>query len=158
MATQMSPWLRSARVPMLVAMLPALLLVAALIYLFGWALAYSFTNLELTGPTSLNWRWIGFDNYVRLFTRQGFLNSLWVTVVFTFFSAIVGQSVFGFGLAAAMRTLRGWPRTTVEVALMLGWLLPDIVAAFLWQAPTTKIGYINTLIQQPLGNHAYGFL
>jgi multiple sugar transport system permease protein len=136
---------------MLVAMLPALLLVAALVYLFGWALTYSFTNLELTGPNSLNWRWIGFDNYVRLFTRQGFLNSLWVTVVFTFFSAIVGQSVFGFGLAAAMRTLRGWPRTTVEVALMLGWLLPDIVAAFLWHATTNTNGFVNTVILGPLG-------
>lgn len=151
MASQASPWLRSARVPMLVAMLPALLLVAVLVYFTAWAITYSFTNLELTGPNSINWKWIGFDNYVRLFTRAGFLGSLWVTVVFTFFSAIVGQSFFGFVLAAGMRTLRGWPRTTVEVALMLGWLLPDIVASFLWQATTSSTGFINTLIIQPLG-------
>src|SRR5690348_6312459 len=102
MASQASPWLRSARAPMLLAMLPALVLVAALIYFTGWAVTYSFTNLELTGPNSINWRWIGLDNYVRLVTRQGFLSSLWVTTVFTFFSAIVGQSVIGFTLAAAM--------------------------------------------------------
>ena len=155
---QMSPWLRSARVPMLVAMLPALVLIAALIYFTGWAITYSFTNLELTGANSINWKWIGFDNYVRLFTRQGFLSSLWVTTVFTFFSAIVGQSVLGFTLASTMRRLRGVMRTTVEVAVMLGWLLPDIVAAFLWQATTTKIGFINTLILQPLGFPAYDFL
>ena len=41
---------------------------------------------------------------------------------------------------------------------MLGWLLPDIVAAFLWQATTSKIGFINTLILQPLGFPAYDFL
>ena len=158
MASQASPWLRSARVPMLLAMLPALVLVAALIYFTGWAVTYSFTNLELTGLNSINWRWIGFDNYVRLFTRQGFLSSLWVTTVFTFFSAIVGQSVIGFALAAAMRRLQGSMRTIVEVAVMLGWLLPDIVAAFLWQATTTKIGFINTLILQPLGFPAYDFL
>ena len=155
---QMSPWLRSARVPMLVAMLPAFVLIAALVYFTGWAITYSFTNLELTGANSINWKWIGFDNYVRLFTRQGFLSSLWVTTVFTFFSAIVGQSVLGFTLAASMRRLQGVTRTAVEVAVMLGWLLPDIVAAFLWQATTTKIGFINTLILQPLGFPAYDFL
>ena len=158
MASQTSPWLRSARGPMILAMLPALLLIAALIYFTGWAITYSFTNLELTGPNSLNWKWIGFDNYVRLFTRHGFLESLWVTVVFTFFSAIVGQSLFGFGLAATMRGIRGGGRTAVEVAIMLGWLLPDIVAAFLWQATTTDIGFINTLIISPLGLPAYEFL
>src|SRR6476620_7897373 len=82
--SQTSPWLRSARLPMILAMLPALLLIAAMIYFTAWAVTYSFTNLELTGPNSINWRWIGFDNYVRLFTRQGFLSSLWVTIVFTF--------------------------------------------------------------------------
>ena len=111
---QMSPWLRSARVPMLAAMLPALVLVAALIYFTGWAITYSFTNLELPGANSIIWKWIGFDKYVRLFTRQGFL-------------------------ASALRCLRGVCLTSVEVAIMHGWLLPDIVAAFLWQATTTKI-------------------
>src|SRR5215470_11684984 len=113
MAAQTSPWLRSARGPMLVAMLPAIVLIAVLVYFTAWAVTYSFTNLELTGPNSINWRWIGFDNYVRLFTRQGFLNSLWVTIVFTFFSAIVGQSVFGFVLASSMRSIHGWGRTAV---------------------------------------------
>ena len=158
MASQTSPWLRSARGPMLLAMLPALLLIAALVYFTAWAVTYSFTNLELTGPNSINWKWIGVDNYVRLFTRHGFLESLWVTVIFTFFSAIVGQSFLGFVLAAGMRSLRGGARTSVEVALMLGWLLPDIVAAFLWQATTTDIGFVNTLFLQPLGLPAYDFL
>ena len=157
-ALRLSPWLRSARTPMLLATLPALALVAALLYFTGWAIAFSFTNLELTGLNSIHWKWIGFDNYVRLFTRQGFLGSLWVTVIFTFFSALVGQSVFGFGLAAALRGVRGWGRTTVEVALMLGWLLPDIVAAFLWQATTSQTSFINTAILVPLGFAPINFL
>ena len=155
---QMSPWLRSARLPMLGAMLPAIALIAALVYFTAWAVTYSFTNLELTGFNSINWKWIGFDNYIRLFTRNGFLGSLWVTVVFTFFSALVGQSVFGFALAASMRRIQGWGRTTVEVTIMLGWLLPDIVAAFLWQATTSTNGFLNTLIVEPLGFPAYNFL
>src|SRR3569833_3500769 len=122
MASQTSPWLRAARIPMLVAMLPALLLIAALIYFTAWAGTYSFTNLELTGPNSIIWRWIGIDNYVRLFTRQGFLSSLWVSIVFTFFSAIVGQSLFGFVLASAMRGLRGGGRTADVVFFLFFWL------------------------------------
>jgi multiple sugar transport system permease protein len=157
-AVRLSPWLRSARAPMLLAMLPALLLVAALLYFTGWAVTYSFTNLELTGPNSINWKWIGFDNYVRLFTRGGFLGSLWVTVIFTFFSALVGQTVFGFGLAAALRGIRGWGRTSVEVAIMLGWLLPDIVAAFLWQSSTGDTSFVNTAILAPLGYPPVNFL
>jgi len=143
---------------MLGAMLPAIALIAALVYFTAWAVTYSFTNLELTGFNSINWKWIGFDNYIRLFTRNGFLGSLWVTVVFTFFSALVGQSVFGFALAASMRRIQGWGRTSVEVTIMLGWLLPDIVAAFLWQATTSTNGFLNTLIVEPLGFPAYNFL
>jgi multiple sugar transport system permease protein len=143
---------------MIGAMLPSIALIAALVYFTAWAVTYSFTNLELTGFNSINWKWIGFDNYIRLFTRNGFLGSLWVTVVFTFFSALVGQSVFGFALAASMRRIQGWGRTTVEVTIMLGWLLPDIVAAFLWQATTSTNGFLNTLIVEPLGFPAYNFL
>jgi multiple sugar transport system permease protein len=143
---------------MLLAMLPALALVVALIYFTAWAIGVSFTDMELTGLKSVNVSWIGFDNYVRLITRRGFLGSLWITVVFTFFSAIVGQSLIGFLLASALRTIRGVGRTVVEVAVMLGWLLPDIVAAFLWHATTNTTGFINTLILGPLGIAPINFL
>jgi multiple sugar transport system permease protein len=153
-----SPWLVDARVPMLVAMIPATLCILATVYLAGWAVAFSFTNLELTGPHSLRWEWVGFDNYVRLFTREGFLNSLWVTSIFTFFSAIVGQSVFGFGLAVTLRGDRSGLRNVVEVAIMLGWLLPDIVGAFMWSSTTSTTGLINNLIVAPLGFEPINFL
>jgi multiple sugar transport system permease protein len=157
-AVRLSPWLRSARAPMLLAMLPALLLVAALLYFTGWAVTYSFTNLELTGPNSINWKWIGFDNYVRLFTREGFLNALWVTSVFTLFSAIVGQTIFGFGLAVTLRGSRSVLRNIVEISIMLGWLLPDIVAAFMWSNTTSTTGLINSLIITPLGLPPVNFI
>ncbi len=153
-----SPWLAAARGPMLIAMLPAAIAVLATLYLFGWALTFSFTNLELTGERSLHWAWVGFDNYVRLFTREGFLNALWVTAVFTFFSAIVGQSIFGFGLAVTLRGTRSGLRNAVEVAVMLGWLLPDIVAAFMWSASTSATGLVNALIVAPLGLPPVNFL
>ena len=153
-----SPWLASARGPVLLAMLPAAICILATVALSAWAIFYSFTNAELTGARSVNWSFIAFDNYVRLFTREGFLNSLWVTFVFTFFSAIVGQSVVGFTLAATLRGTRSQLRNIVEVAIMIGWLLPDIVAAFMWNATTSKAGLINSLILAPLGAQPIDFI
>lgn len=158
MNNQISPWLAAARGPMLIAMLPAAICVLATLYLAGWAVVFSFTNLELTGARAINWSWIGFDNYVRLFTREGFLNSLWVTSVFTLFSAIIGQTVFGFGLAVTLRNNHSILRTIVEVAIMLGWLLPDIVAAFMWSNTTSATGLINNLIVAPLGLPPINFI
>jgi multiple sugar transport system permease protein len=158
MNNQISPWLAAARGPMLIAMLPAAICILATLYLAGWAVVFSFTNLELTGARSINWAWVGFDNYVRLFTREGFLNSLWVTSVFTLFSAIIGQTIFGFGLAVMLRGSRSVLRNIVEVSVMLGWLLPDIVAAFMWSNTTSSTGLINSVLLAPFGIPPVNFI
>ena len=158
MQRQIRPWLAANLWLMLLGILPAVLLLGALLYFTAWALAFSFTDLELVGAKSVNWSWVGLDNYERLFTRRGFLEALWTTANFTFFSAIVGQSVLGFLLAATLRGHRGPLRGAIEVAIMLGWLLPDIVAAFLWSATTSKTGLVNTLIVMPLGGNPVNFL
>ena len=158
MQREIRPWLSSNYGLLFLSIIPAILLIGALLYFTGWAFAFSFTNLELVGRRSVNWDWVGFANYMRLFTRRGFLESLWTTVNFTFFSAIVGQSVLGFLFATALRRSRSTLRGVVEVAIMLGWLLPDIVAAFLWSATTSKTGLVNSLIIVPLGLNPVNFL
>jgi multiple sugar transport system permease protein len=158
MTRQMRPWLASNGWLLAAGLLPALVLIGALVYFTGWAFAFSFTNLELVGKKSVDWSWVGLDNYERLFSRKGFLEALWTTINFTFFSAIVGQSVLGFLLATALRGTRGTMRTIVEVSIMLGWLLPDIVAAFLWSAVTNKTGLVNTVFFEPFGLQPVNFL
>jgi multiple sugar transport system permease protein len=49
-------------------------------------------------------------------------------------------------------------RSVVEVAIMLGWLLPDIVAAFLWSATTSQTGLINSLLVTPFGFKPINFI
>lgn len=158
MFRQQSPWLLSARWPMIIAAVPALTLIAALLYFSAWAVAFSFTNLSLTGPESIHWSWVGLENYQRLITRRGFLDSLWVTVVFTFFSAIVGQSTLGFLLATILRENRTRLRSFVEAAIMLGWILPDVVAAYLWSAMSRESGLINSAVLVPLGFSPINFI
>ncbi|HEY9011677.1 MAG TPA: sugar ABC transporter permease [Devosia sp.] len=155
---QMRPWLASNGWLLLAGLLPALILIGALLYFTAWAFAFSFTDLELVGRKSVDWSWVGLDNYERLFTRRGFLEALGTTITFTFFSAVVGQSVMGFLLASALRGYHGTLRTVVEVSIMLGWLLPDIVAAFLWSATTSKTGLINNMVVTPFGLAPINFI
>lgn len=158
MSNQANPWVTGNMLVLGLAMLPALLLIGALLYFTGWAIMFSFTDLALVGRKSVEWSWVGFENFDRLFNRRGFLESLWTTIIFVFFSAIVGQSILGFLLAAALRSSVSTLRTVVEVAIMLGWLLPDIVAAFLWSATTSQTGLINALIIVPLGFQPVNFI
>lgn len=158
MIGQPNPWLMSSRWLLVGAMLPAAALIAALLYFTGWAFVFSFTNLELVGRKSVHWAWVGLQNYERLFTREGFLDALWVTLLFAFFSAIVGQSVLGFLFAAALRSSKTALRGLVEAALMLGWLLPDIVAALLWSHTTATDGLINRTLILPFGLDPINFI
>lgn len=139
-------------------MLPALVLILALVFFTVWVITFSFTDLELVGVKSINWSWIGLDNYERLFTRRGFLDSLWTSILFTFFSAIVGQSVLGFLFAVSLRNNYTLLKPIVEVAIMLGWLLPDVVAAFLWSSTLSDTGLVNSLIIEPLGFKPVNFI
>lgn len=158
MKNQANPWLTNNIFVLGLGMLPALLLICVLLYFTIWAFAFSFTDLALVGRKSVEWSWVGFENFQRLFTRRGFLESLWTTVIFVFFSAIVGQSIIGFALAAVLRGNTSPIKTIVEVSVMLGWLLPDIVAAFLWSATTSQTGLINSLIIVPLGFQPVNFI
>lgn len=158
MRHQANPWITSNLWLLSAAMLPAIVLIGALLYFTGWAFTFSFTDLGLTGRKAVEWSWVGLENYERLFTRRGFLESLWTTVIFVFFSAIVGQSVLGFLLATVLRQSYGYTRTIVEVAIMLGWLLPDIVAAFLWSATTSQTGLVNSLFVTPFGFRPVNFI
>lgn len=158
MRNQANPWITS-NLPLLgLALLPAILLIGALLYFTAWAFTFSFTDLALVGRKSVEWSWVGLENFERLFIRKGFLDSLWTTIIFVFFSAIVGQSVLGFLLATALRNRYSTLKTVVEVCIMLGWLLPDIVAAFLWSATTSQTGLINSLIIVPLGLKPINFI
>ena len=158
MKNQSNPWLTSNLFVLALGMLPAAILIAVLLYFTAWAFAFSFTDLALVGRKSVEWSWVGLQNFERLFTRKGFLDALWTTVIFVFFSAIVGQSVLGFLLAATLRGTKSGIRSAVEVCIMLGWLLPDIVAAFLWSATTSQTGLINALIVVPLGYPPINFI
>jgi multiple sugar transport system permease protein len=64
-----------------------------------WALASSFTNRALVGIDAANPRFVGLDNYARLFGDPDFARVILNSVIFVIGSAIIGQFVLGLALA-----------------------------------------------------------
>jgi len=112
--------------------LPSVLLLSLLIiYPALYSIYLSFTNQALTGPAALHPHMVGFKNYVRLFNDGGFWNSLWVTFLFVFGSAVVGQFVLGLISAVLLsRPLRF--KSFFNSVILLPNAVPEVVAGFMW--------------------------
>jgi multiple sugar transport system permease protein len=102
-----------------------------------WALASSFTNRALVGIDAANPRFVGLDNYMRLFGDPDFARVILNSVVFVIGSAIIGQFVLGLALALLLdyAERRGFLATNlVYASVLLAWVNPTIIAGFLWVA------------------------
>jgi len=112
----------------------AVLIVVFLVFPAAWTLYLGLTNYRLTGAAAANPQFVGIANYTRALSDSDFWNSLWVTLVFVFGSAIVGQAVLGFSLAWLFRDWKSRWRQMVELLVILAWIIPGSVVAFLWVA------------------------
>ena len=93
-------------------------------FLMGIYLSFNkFTTVE-------NAKWAGFDNYVRAFTNNDFLNALWFTVLFTIVS-VVTVNIFAFLLAAALtKSIRG--TNIFRTIFFMPNLIGGIVLGYIW--------------------------
>jgi multiple sugar transport system permease protein len=130
---------------------PALALVAVfLVYPALWTIYLGLTNYRLTGLAAARPEVVGLDNYTRALTDADFLNSLWLTLLYVLGSAVIGQCVLGFVLAWSLRGAPPAVRTVVESLVMLAWILPSSVVAFLWIALLDRdTGTLNALLGTP---------
>ncbi|WP_051426245.1 ABC transporter permease subunit [Jiangella gansuensis] len=125
------------------------MLVIAIFLLFPaiWTLYLGLTNWRLTGLAAREPEFVGLENYTDALTDPDFRNSLVLTLAFVFFSAIVGQSILGFALAWTARKLRPALRSVVETVVLLAWIIPASVVAFLWLALLDRReGTLNALL------------
>ena len=112
--------------------LPSVLLLTLLIiYPALYSIYLSFTNQALTGLAALHPRMVGFKNYVRLFNDGGFWNSLLVTFLFVFGSAVVGQFVLGL-ISAVLLSRRLRLKSFFNSVILLPNAVPEVVAGFMW--------------------------
>ncbi|WBQ07180.1 carbohydrate ABC transporter permease [Kribbella sp. CA-293567] len=108
----------------------------------------AFTNMALTGTGAADVQFIGLDNFRKAFGSSAFTNSIWLTLVFTLISAIIGQNTLGLGLALLMRRSSKYVRNFVGTAVIGAWVLPEVVAAYLLSAFFNEEGTLNVMLHK----------
>ncbi|MBI4921315.1 MAG: sugar ABC transporter permease [Devosia nanyangense] len=116
-------------------MLVAAVLVAPFVFIYGWMFVYptlqmvqlSFTNAPLIGPG----KWIGLDNYKRLFGDRVFGTAVWNTTYFVLLTVIPGTAV-ALGIALMVSRLNGWFQSLILSAFFLPFVLPITVVYLIW--------------------------
>jgi len=86
---------------------------------------FSMTQYNLLGTP----KWIGFDNFAKLGKDTLFWNALWVTLEYVVLN-IGFQTVIAILLAVLMQRLT--QSTLLRGALLLPWLISNVIAALLW--------------------------
>jgi len=122
-------------------MSPAAILVGLFVIApFFWIIFVSFTNRSLLGVTAVNPQFVGLQNYLNLFSPDGFFDrgqfgfSLILTVQFVLLSALVGQAVLGMLLAWLMQSVPKSVKSLTESTVIAAWILPEVVIGFAWFA------------------------
>lgn len=129
-------------------LLPTIVLLAIF---FVWPIVlsfyYSMTNMTLSGSKAVNFDFVGFQNFTRLFADPLFRTSFMNTLIFLVFSAIVGQLVFGFIIAYLMKQKNQIVRSTVGLITLIGWIMPEVVVSFCMVAFFNRDGSLSMILQ-----------
>ena len=129
-------------------LLPTLVLLAIF---FIWPIVlsfyYSMTNMTLSGSKAVNFDFVGFQTFTRLFADPLFRTSFMNTLIFLVFSAIIGQLVFGFIIAYLMKQKNPLVRSTVGLITLIGWIMPEVVVSFCMVAFFNRDGTLSAVLQ-----------
>ncbi|PAD78959.1 MULTISPECIES: carbohydrate ABC transporter permease [Paenibacillus] len=107
---------------------------------------YSFTNLALTGEAARELKFVGLDNYARMFQDPTVKVSIWNTLVFLIGSAVIGQQVLGFLIALLMKQRNRTFRRVIGTIVLAGWVTPEIVCALCLYSFFGDDGTLNAII------------
>ncbi|MEC0371437.1 sugar ABC transporter permease [Paenibacillus chibensis] len=107
---------------------------------------YSFTNLALTGEAAKELKFVGFDNYARMFQDPTVRVSIWNTLIFLIGSAVIGQQVLGFLIALLMKHKSKVFRRVIGTVVLAGWVTPEIVCALCLYSFFGDEGTLNAIL------------
>lgn len=135
-------------------MAPAFLIIA--VFMVGpalWSVYVSFTDMSLTGAGANAVSWVGFQNFVHIFSDGEFLNAFRVSLTYLVFSALIGQAGLGLLLALVMQHRNIVFKSIIGAIVIAAWVIPDVVAGFVWSAflaggPQSVLspGLLNTMM------------
>lgn len=111
-----------------------------------WCVYASFTDIALTGASASSPNLVGLRNYRQMFSDPAFRGSLWLTVVFVVGSAVIGQNVGGMILALLMKGRSRIVRALVGGVVVGAWVMPELVAGFVWYAFLSDNGTFNAIL------------
>jgi len=101
---------------------------------------FSLTQYNILGAP----KFIGFDNFVKISKDPLFWNALWVTIEYVLLN-IGFQTIIALVLAALMQRLT--QSTVLRGALLLPWLISNVIAAMLWfWLLDYQIGLVNAVL------------
>lgn len=112
----------------------------------------SFTNEALVGTNASNVHFVGLDNYHRLLSDPAFYNSVKVSSIFVFGSAIMGQVGLGMLLAVLINQKRkihgkiAWAIALASAVVILAWVTPAAVIGLTWTSFLNKHGVLNQIL------------
>ena len=131
-------------------LLPLSPAVALLLLFLAGPIAYcayiAFTDLQLTGQAHSSF--VGLANFRKAFRDEEFLNAVWLTLVFTVVSSLLGQNTLGLALAALMQRASKPVRTLTGGIVVTAWVLPEGVAGCLLYAFFRREGTLNAILDR----------
>jgi multiple sugar transport system permease protein len=87
----------------------------------------SFTDAPLIGDGA----WVGFKNYLRLWSDRLFWTAVWNTIYFVILS-VVPSTILALVIAIAVNRLQDWLQSIVLAAFFLPYILPVSVVYRIW--------------------------
>ncbi|MFW6694097.1 carbohydrate ABC transporter permease [Streptomyces sp. MAR4 CNX-425] len=106
----------------------------------------AFTDLQLSGQAESSF--VGLENFRTALGDEGFINAVWLTLVFTVLSSIVGQNTLGLALASLMQRASKAVRTATGAIVITAWVVPEVVAGFLLYAFFRDDGTLNAVLDR----------
>jgi multiple sugar transport system permease protein len=108
-------------------------------------IAYSFTNKRMLGALPL--RFMGLANYSRLFQDSLYWRTVRFTLIYSFSTVMICYTL-GLVLALIMNLQIKYGRGIFRSILMIPWVIPTVVAAYVWRyAYNDQIGIFNIFLQ-----------
>jgi trehalose/maltose transport system permease protein len=125
-----------------------LVVVLVALYPLFQSFRLSFTNARFGSPRPEVF--VGFDNYVRLFTDSVFIAAFQHTVTFTVVSVAI-ETVLGVAIALIINSnFQG--RGIVRTSMLIPWAIPTVVSSQLWRFMYNQDnGVINDILVYRLG-------
>lgn len=88
----------------------------------------TFTDAPLIGAG----KWIGFKNYVRLFSDKAYINSVWHTFYFVLLT-VIPNTLLGLVFAMMVNRQKGYMQSLILAAFFLPYILPVSVVFRIWE-------------------------